>query len=151
MFTFDDVPTEITDEEISQNLNETFEINEKNGIQIDDDATVIFIKEFILDPFNAELNIRRKTKGAFKEFLQRPFNYRGLHFFDLFGSHTQITAFVRKNIKWAAIRAIPSLVFKKTKKDRDSLNSEGGQDIPNQTKSKGSRRSNLPIQLEQKE
>lgn len=151
MFTFDDVPTEITDEEISQNLNETFEINENNGIQINDDATVIFIKEFILDPFNAELNIRRKTKGAFKEFLQRPFNYRGLHFFDLFGSHTQITAFVRKNIKWAAIRAIPSLVFKKTKKERDSLNSEGGQDIPNQNKSKGSRRSNLPIQLEQKE
>ena len=76
----------------------------------------IFCREFILHPFTAQLNFRRKYQGAFREFLGRPFNYPGLHMYDIFGTEDQLISFVKKNVKWTAIKALPNFLLGKGKK-----------------------------------
>lgn len=101
-------PDENNDEE--PNLDDT----------IDDDTipdkNPIFFREFIFLPFSAELNFRRKASGVFHEILERPFKYKGLHMYDIFGKD-KLTRYVKRNLKWTAIKSLPSLLLRKAKKE----------------------------------
>lgn len=88
----------------------------EDDIQIDQNASenAIFIREFYFYPFKSSLSLRRKVGGkVFNEFLDRPFDYSGLHMFNVFGTKEQLSAFVKRNLKWAVIKALPSFIFKK--------------------------------------
>ncbi|OHS99616.1 hypothetical protein TRFO_33877 [Tritrichomonas foetus] len=130
-----------SEEEITRNLKETLEIGENDFKNRNENS--IFIQEFIISPFIAELNIRRKSKGAFREFLERPFNYKGLHFYDVVGTQEKLTFLVKKNLKWTAIKALPSLMFRKRKREDNSGHGE--------IKERKQKKQTLPIKLEQKE
>lgn len=101
-------------DDFNEDFNE--DIFNKEHEMPSNDSNAVFIQEFRIYPFNAELNLRRKDSGAFKEFSKRALNYKGLHLFDIFGSKEQIVLFVKKNVKWAAIKALPSLVFRNNRK-----------------------------------
>ena len=122
-----------------QNANEDYEIEKLNKDTISkSDENAIFLRELIVSPFNAEINIRWKTKGAFKDFLNRPFYYRGLHFYDVFGNKDKLTMLVKKNIWWSLVKALPGLVFRKKRRETTT------------TQDKKTKKT-LPIELGQKE
>lgn len=94
---------------------------EASEMQLDEEAQAVaeqntmFIRQFLFQEFNAELSFRRKTSGAFSEFLNRPLNFPKLHRFDIFGTRKQLTSFVRKTLTKAALMALPKMVFTKTR------------------------------------
>jgi hypothetical protein len=112
------------DEELDEQLSEEEPVLRETVPKGDDNAMVI--REFIIHPFFAELNLRRKDSGLFREFLQRPFNYSGFHFYDIVGTREELTLFVKKNLRWAVIRALPALVFRKNRRP-DETEENGGE------------------------
>lgn len=93
----------------------------ENKIDDSEASNAMFCQEFIFHQFCSSLSIRRKEQGgAFSDFLDRPFQYQGLHFFDVFGTQDQLLTFVKKNLKWTVLKTFTKLVFsKKTKNNKD--------------------------------
>ena len=81
-----------------------------------DGEGVFFCRELIVHPCAAEFSLRRKDQGAFSEFIDRPFNYPGLHMYDIFGTKNQLISFLKKNLKWTVIKALPNFLLGKGKK-----------------------------------
>ncbi|EAY16573.1 hypothetical protein TVAG_434100 [Trichomonas vaginalis G3] len=111
---------DIDQDDIEESPNEANQISE-GGIPspaIDDSVTegAFFCREFILHPISANLNFRRKETGSFKEFLDRSFTYQGLHMYDIFGTKRQLTGYIKKNLKWTLIKALPGFILSKGKK-----------------------------------
>jgi len=92
-----------------ENINDSIQ---QNPTDID---KAVFCQEFIFHPFRSELNFRRKDQGVFSEFIGKPFEYKGLHFYDIYGSRKQITTYMKKNLKWTAIKALPSFLLGKSR------------------------------------
>jgi hypothetical protein len=75
-----------------------------------------FCEEFVFKPFQAELNLRRKEKGVFSEFCNLPFNYKGIREYDLYGTRDNLKSFLKKHLKRTALKALPSMLFKRKRK-----------------------------------
>lgn len=80
-----------------------------------EDSNVFFCRMFRFNPIDAGLNIRFPRDGVLSEFLNRPFQFSGLSLEDIFGTKQQVVNLLKKNIKWAAIKALPKFFFKKSK------------------------------------
>lgn len=89
--------------------------------QKDDPETLMFCQEFVFKPFYAELSVKRKSRGVFKEFCGLPFKYKGITFCDLYGSKKRLTRFMKRHIKVTAIKAIPSMIVGSRKRLRSDL------------------------------
>lgn len=92
------------------------------NIEAAESEGAFFCREFILHQFSANLNFRRKETGTFKEFLDRSFTYQGLHMYDIFGTKNQLMAYIKKNLKWTLIKALPGFILSKGKKAQNTTN-----------------------------
>ncbi|EAY02690.1 hypothetical protein TVAG_406670 [Trichomonas vaginalis G3] len=79
------------------------------------DSNLFFCRMFRFNPIDASLNIRFPRESVFAEFTNRPFVFNGLFLEDIFGTKQQIIALLKKNLKWTVIKALPKLIFKKSK------------------------------------
>lgn len=90
------------------------ELNSTTTMQPDNE-NLFFCQHFQFLPFRAGICVRRKDQGLLSEFLDRAFTYRGFDYFDLFGTKAHLTKIVKKDLKWAMLRSLSSLLFKKKK------------------------------------
>ncbi|KAH0794891.1 hypothetical protein GPJ56_001168 [Histomonas meleagridis] len=88
-----------------------------------------FFREFAFVPFSALISVKRKNHGMFSEFRDRPFDYKGIHLYDTFGTPDRLSNFVKKHLIWAIIKAIPHALLRKKK----SQGSNAGQDTDKET------------------
>lgn len=77
----------------------------------------IFCREIYFHPFNAELNLRFRGEGVFREFLEREIKYSGLHVGDMFGTKEEIISFIKRNLKWTAVKAISKILWRKKRRN----------------------------------
>ena len=113
--------SEIEDFE-SEDENEELEFNENSDedtpiiiAREENEGNSVFIQEFILHSFKADLSLKRKFGGVFSEFLNRPLNFNELVRYDICGSRKQILYFVRRTFTRTAIMSLPKMLFSRTK------------------------------------
>lgn len=104
-----------SDEEEEDDLDIDHENSTIVENQANNERNTMLIRQFLFHHFDAEISLRRKTSGAFSEFLNRPLNFPKLHRYDIFGTQKQLLTFVRKTLTKAALMALPKMLFQKSR------------------------------------
>lgn len=110
------------EEEIIHELDNTTTIQSDN-------ENLFFCQNFQFHPFRAGICVRRKDQGLLSEFLDRAFSYHGFNYFDLFGTKDHLIKIVKKDLKWAMVRSLSSLLFKKKKRTAAIVKTSSSDDI----------------------
>ena len=98
-------------QDIVDDSDETESTDEEVPIQEEDDPfgqssaapDAIFVRKFEIHPFTAVVSIRRDKQGKMlRDFVNRPFGYKGMRLYDVHGTKAQIFTFVKDQFKMAA-------------------------------------------------
>jgi hypothetical protein len=80
----------------------------------------MFCQEFLFNPFQATLHVRRKDRGWASEFNAVSFQFKGIHIYDFHGTKGQLTTYVKSHLTRSLWRSIPAMVLSKLRKPKSA-------------------------------
>lgn len=107
-------------QDIVDDSDETESTDEHTPMQEEDDPfgpssaapDAIFVREFVIHPFSAAVSIRRDKQGKMlRDFVNRPFGYKGMRLYDVHGTKGQLFSFVKDQFKMAAWSEGPKMLL----------------------------------------